>query len=113
MNIAEEILKRGFADAQEKERLLRAFKARAIAARSSQPTTWRTRSCPGCGQGLKLKATSGMTILVCAGCSWTAVQPFEMDEARRLGEPFVPGVTGQRRPTVVFAADGSIKRIVG
>jgi hypothetical protein len=98
---ADQILHQSVMQASEKEKVSRAFRSRAAAARAE--ASWRTRACPGCGQGLKLKLLGGEagTLFVCAGCSFTHHVPFLMDEARPAAESFVPGVTGKRTQTIV------------
>lgn len=107
----EEILHHAHMEAEEKARLLAAYESRDRAAASEKH--WRMRKCPGCGAGLKLKAMLASTLFYCAGCSFTHEVPWLMDEARGLDEAYLPGVTAQRRPTVIFDASGKIKKVVG
>ena len=81
----------------------RAQRLRRLAGEAS----WRTSDCPACGHGLKKRAFPdpypGQTLLVCPACSWNHVIPWVMDEARLVGEEFIPGVTGRARSTAKVA----------
>lgn len=91
---------------------------RVMAAKNAAPRiTPQTDRCPTCNNGLKKRAleTEGDTLVHCVWCGW--FQRFRgtiLVDARRIGESFVPGVTGKPRGRPLVAIDrfGRFKRVI-
>ena len=84
-----------------------------MAARSwRSETSWRTRKCPGCHDGLHVRTIPGTgSLLVCPRCSFTFEVKEELNEGRLPGEGYGPGITGKSTPTVILDSSGKIKHI--
>lgn len=80
--------------------------------------TRHTRTCPACGTGMKIRVIEhpkrergidGHTVFVCMNCGLSRTFDYVMDEGRRIGEEYIPGVTGRTRVTMNM--DGTVHSI--